>query len=63
MAKYILLKHYTGGPEPHGFPPMTEWTPEEVGAHIQFQQSVAAMLVERGEFLDAQAVLSPPPDE
>jgi len=55
MPKYLLLKHYTGGPEPHGFPPMDEWTPEEVTAHIKFQQDVGRMLTERGELVDAQA--------
>lgn len=55
MPKYLLLKHYTGGPEPLGCPPMSEWTPEEVTAHIKFQQDVGRMLTERGEFVDAQA--------
>lgn len=58
MPKFLLLKHYSGGPTPHGFPPMNEWTPDEVTAHIQFQRDVAQLLVERGEFVDAQA-LSP----
>ena len=56
MPKYLLLKHYNGGPEPASFPPMNEWTPDEVTAHIKFQQDVARMLVERGEFVDAQAL-------
>ena len=26
MPKYLLLKHYRGGPEPHHpFPPMDQW--------------------------------------
>ena len=30
MPKYLLLKHYSGGPEPHHpFPPMDEWAPED----------------------------------
>ncbi len=35
MPKYLLLKHYRGGPEPHHpFPPMEQWAPEDVeGAH------------------------------
>jgi hypothetical protein len=55
MPKYLLLKHYTGGPEPADFAPMSEWTPEEVTAHIKFQLDVGEMLRERGEFVDAQA--------
>ena len=33
--KYLLLKHYRGGPAPViDLPPMDRWTPEEVDAHI-----------------------------
>ena len=33
--KYLLLKHYRGGPTPAvDFPPMDQWTPEEVDAHV-----------------------------
>lgn len=58
MPKYLLLKHYSGGPEPAGFPPMSEWTPEEVAAHIAFQQRVGQMLTESGELAGGEA-LSP----
>jgi hypothetical protein len=59
MAKYLLLKHYRGGPAPVApFPPMDEWTPEEVEAHIRFMQEFAARLEGSGEFVDGQA-LSP----
>jgi hypothetical protein len=57
MPKYLLLKHYNGGPEAHpDCVPMSEWTPEEISAHIAFQHHVADMLRERGEFVDAQAL-------
>ena len=37
MPKYLLLKHYRGGPEPHHpFPPMDQWAPEDVEAHMAF---------------------------
>jgi hypothetical protein len=59
MPKYLLLKHYNGGPEQHpNCAPMNEWTPDELTTHIAFQREVADMLRERGEFVDAQA-LSP----
>ena len=58
MPKYLLLKHYTGGPEPVAFVPMSEWTPEEIEAHFEFQREVGRLLTESGEFVDAQA-LSP----
>jgi hypothetical protein len=33
MPKYLLLKHYRGGPAPHHpFPPMDQWAPEDVEA-------------------------------
>ena len=35
--RYLLLKHYRGGPAPAAdFPPMDQWTPEEVDAHLSF---------------------------
>ena len=60
MAKYLLLKHYRGGPErtDYGTVPMSDWTPEEVSDHIAFMQQVADDLQERGEYVDGQA-LSP----
>lgn len=61
MAKYLLLKHYQGGPKPipeGDIPPLDQWTPEEVSAHIDFMRHVADDLAQRGEFVDAQA-LSP----
>jgi hypothetical protein len=59
MPKYLLLKHYTGGPtELPSHRPMEEWTPEEVTAHMAFQHEVGRILTESGEFVDAQA-LSP----
>lgn len=57
MAKYLLLKHYRGAKE-IPCPPMDQWKPDEVEAHIAFMQHVADQLRERGEFVDAQA-LSP----
>jgi hypothetical protein len=60
MTKYLMLKHYRGGPERRevGQTPMDQWTPEEVSDHIAFMNQVADDLRERGEFVDAQA-LSP----
>ena len=58
MAKYLLLKHYRGGPKP---PPtaeamMSEGTPEEITAHIEFMGKVADDLRERGEFVSENAL-------
>ncbi|MEH6818890.1 MAG: YciI family protein [Dietzia psychralcaliphila] len=56
MAKYLLLKHYRGAPEPSNNVPMSEWAPEEVSAHIQYMNDFAARLEESGEFVDANAL-------
>ncbi|MFI2611501.1 YciI family protein [Kitasatospora sp. NPDC018619] len=56
MAKYLLLKHYRGAPEPVNCVPMDQWTPEEVTAHITFMHDLAAELEKTGEFVDGQAV-------
>jgi len=59
MAKYLLLKHYRGGPTPVvPFDTMDKWTPAEVDAHIKFMQDFANKLEGTGEFVDGQA-LSP----
>ena len=55
MAKYLLLKHYRGA-KPLDFPPIDQWSPEEVEAHMAFMGHVIDDLRERGEFVDAQAV-------
>jgi hypothetical protein len=58
MAKYLLLKHYRGGPTPLTDVPMDRWTEEEIAAHIQYMNDFAARLEGTGEFVDGQA-LSP----
>ena len=57
MPKFLLLKHYSGGPEPHHpFPPMDQWAPEDVEAHMAFLQHVNEMLQESGEWGDAMGL-------
>lgn len=57
--KYLLLKHFRGGPAPAvDHPPMDQWTPEEVDAHLSYMNDFASRLVETGEFVDSRA-LSP----
>lgn len=59
MPQFMLVKHYNGGPEPlPNCVPMSEWTSDEIKAHIAFQHEVGRMLRESGEFVDAQG-LSP----
>src|SRR5256714_15404273 len=57
MPKYLLLKHYRGGPEPHRpVPPMDQWALEDVEAHMAFLKHVSELLEENGEYVDAQAL-------
>ncbi|HET6166232.1 MAG TPA: YciI family protein [Marmoricola sp.] len=56
MAKYLLLKHYVGAPDPVNNVPMDKWTPEEVSAHMQFMHDVGNRLQANGELVDAQAL-------
>ena len=55
--RFMLLQNY-GEVESH-CPPMTEWTPEEVDAHITYQKDMNAELTERGEFVDARGLSAP----
>src|SRR5918995_4683910 len=56
-AKYLLLKHYRGGPEPHRpVPPMDQWAPKDVEAHMAFLRHVRELLEENGEYVDGQAL-------
>jgi len=57
MPKYLLLKHYGGGPQPHRpVPPIDQWAPEDVDAHMAFQGHVIEVLEKSGEYVDAQAL-------
>jgi hypothetical protein len=58
MAKYLLLKHYRGGPAPmpNARTQMEDWTPAEIDAHIAFLGHVSEVLRENGEYVDAQAL-------
>src|SRR3954447_12432702 len=59
MPKFLLLKHYRGGPEPYrAVPPIDQWAPEDVEAHIAFQHHVSELLEQHGEYVDTHA-LSP----
>ena len=56
MAKYLLLKHYRGAPDPKNNVPMDQWTSAEVDAHMQFMADFVSKLEASGEFVDAQAL-------
>lgn len=53
MPRYLLLKHYRGGPAAHRpVPPMDQWAPEDVDAHMAFLKHVGEMIQRNGEFVD-----------
>nr|AGO97165.1 hypothetical protein [Streptomyces sp. CNT-179] len=58
MPKYLLIKHYRGGPEPHRpVPSMDQWSPEDAEAHTTFLYRFPELLEENGEFVELQALL------
>jgi hypothetical protein len=55
--RFMLLQNY--GEVESGCLPMTEWSPEDIKAHIEFQQALNAELAEFGELVDAQGLAGP----
>jgi hypothetical protein len=55
--RFMLLQNY--GSVESDCPPMSQWTPEEIKAHIDFQHALNAELLERGELVDAQGLTGP----
>ncbi len=52
--RFMLLQHYA--PAENCGVPMHEWRPEDIEAHIAFQQALNAELLTSGELVDAQAL-------
>jgi hypothetical protein len=55
--RFMLLQNY--GPVESDCPPMTDWSPADVRAHIEFQQALNTELAELGELVDAQGLAGP----
>ena len=55
--RFMLLQNY--GEVESGCPPMSEWTPEDIKAHIQFQHVLNEALTKSGELVDAQGLAGP----
>ncbi|MFD0363953.1 YciI family protein [Nocardia sp. GCM10030253] len=55
--KYMLLKTYN--PASNCDTPITEWSPEEIQAHIDFQRILGEELAKSGELVDAQGLAGP----
>ena len=56
--RYMLLQAY-GGVELPDCVPMNEWAPADVRAHIEFQHTLNAELLNSGELVDAQGLAGP----
>ncbi len=54
--KYMLLMQASERIE---HPPIHEWDPADVKAHLRFMQDFSAKLVADGEFVDAQGLAGP----
>jgi hypothetical protein len=57
MTKFLLLQKYEGGAGCDV--PMTEWTPEDIQAHIDFQHELNKQLTDNGELLAAEGLAGP----
>ncbi len=55
--RFMLLQNY-GGVEAD-CAPMNEWAPEDIAAHIKFQQVLNQELAERGELVSAEGLAGP----
>jgi hypothetical protein len=55
--RFMLLQHY--GEVESGCPPINEWAPADINAHIEFQIALNQELTDRGELVDAQGLAGP----
>ena len=55
--RFMLLQNY--GQVESGCLPMSEWTPGDIKAHIEFQHVLNQELAESGELVDAQGLAGP----
>ena len=55
--RFMLLQNY--GEVGSGCPPMSEWTPGDIKAHIDFQRALNDELTQLGELVDAQGLAGP----
>jgi hypothetical protein len=55
--RFMLLQNY--GEVESGCPPMAQWSPADIKAHIEFQHELNTELAGRGELVDAQGLAGP----
>jgi hypothetical protein len=56
--RFMLLQNY-GHTNGSDCPPMDQWSPEDIRAHIEFQQVLNQELLDSGELVDAQGLAGP----
>jgi hypothetical protein len=57
MTKFLLLQNYEGGAG--CTEPMTDWAPQDIQAHIDFQVALNKQLAASGELVDALGLAGP----
>jgi len=55
--RFMLLQNY--GEVESDCAPMSEWSPEDIRAHVDFQQVLNQELADLGELVDAQGLAGP----
>ena len=55
--RFMLIQTYGRGDD--DTVPVTEWSPDDIAAHIEFQQSLNDELARLGELVDAQGLAAP----
>ena len=56
MTRYLLTVDYNGGAIET---PMTEWSPEDIKAHMDYYDALNKELTDSGELVDGQALTGP----
>jgi hypothetical protein len=57
MKRFMLIQTYGRGDD--ATVPITDWSPEDVSAHIEFQLALNDELTRLGELVDAQGLAAP----
>jgi hypothetical protein len=55
--KYMLLMQFSQ--DSAGFPPLDQWTKDEIAAHIAFMRNADKEIAARGKLIDAQGLAGP----
>ena len=55
--RFMLIQSY--GEAASNCPPMNEWSPADIKAHVEFQQTLNQELLDSGELVDAQGLAGP----